>query len=81
MTKKEYDRGYFQYAHAPQMLQNDVFPGDQEPIGQALHVDDDWAATTADMEPALQPVQVAEPPREYDPCQHGLQSMLPSSGV
>jgi hypothetical protein len=63
------------------MLQYEVFPEDQEPTGQALHTEDDGAATTADMEPALQPVHVAEPPREYDPCQHDLQSVLPRSGV
>ena len=81
LTKKEYDRGYFQYVHAPQMLQLEVFPGDQEPTGQAMHTDEDWAATTPDMDPALHPVHVATPPKEYDPGQHGLQLVLPRSGV
>ena len=81
LTRNEYARGKCQYVHAPQMLHLEVFPGDQDPTGQAVHTDDDGAATTEDMEPALQPVHVAAPPRAYDPCQHGLQSTLPSSGV
>jgi hypothetical protein len=81
LTKKEYARGYFQYAHAPQMLQREGFPGDQEPSGQAAHTDDDCPATTADMDPALQPVQVAAPSNAYDPSQHGRQTVLPRRGV
>ncbi len=51
------------------MLHRDVFPGDHEPTGQAIHTEDEGAATTEDMDPALQPVQVAAPPSAYDPCQ------------
>ena len=63
------------------MLHADELPGDQEPTGQAMQADEDCAATTDDMDPALHPVQVATPPNEYDPGQHAWHWALPSTGV
>jgi hypothetical protein len=63
------------------MLHADELPGDQEPTGQAVQDAEDGAATAADMDPALHPVQVATPPREYDPGQHAVHCTLPKTGV